>query len=142
MKIHELAQKTSLTTPTIRFYEKEGLLDTRHVRRGENNYRDYCEETVEHILMLKKLQAAGFTLAELKELVQGEKEHKFPLHKKVEHIRKKMQEIERKQAELEQIQIYLAQMLAYKTALIDAEGKGDVHEEDLYHASTLLGYLS
>ncbi len=142
MKIHELAQKTSLTTPTIRFYEKEGLLDTRHVRREENNYRDYCEETVAHLLMLKKLQAAGFTLAELKELVQEEKVHKFPLHKKIEHIRKKMQDIERKQAELEQMQIYLAQMLAYKVTLMGAEEKGDVREEDVYHDSTLLGSLS
>ena len=58
MKIHELAQKTGLTAPTIRFYEKEGLLDTRHVRRGENNYRDYGEEAVEHLLVIKEVQAA------------------------------------------------------------------------------------
>jgi DNA-binding transcriptional MerR regulator len=44
MKIHELAQKTGLTAPTIRFYEQEGLLDTHHVRRGENNYRDYYQK--------------------------------------------------------------------------------------------------
>ena len=33
MFISELAQKTGLTSHTIRFYEEEGLLDTRHVRR-------------------------------------------------------------------------------------------------------------
>jgi MerR family transcriptional regulator, copper efflux regulator len=68
MKISELVRKTGLTAHTIRFYEKEGLLDTRHVRRGENNYRDYCEEAVEHLLIIKEVQAAGFTLAEFKEL--------------------------------------------------------------------------
>ena len=68
MKIHELAKKTGLTAPTIRFYEQEGLLDARHVRRTENNYRDYCEEAIEHLLMMKEVQAAGFTLAEFKEL--------------------------------------------------------------------------
>ncbi len=41
VKINDLAKKIGLTAPTIRFYEQEGLLDTRHVRRGENNYRDY-----------------------------------------------------------------------------------------------------
>ena len=141
MKIHELAHKTDLTAPTIRFYERKGLLDTRHVRRGANNYREYCEAAVEHLLTLRKLQAAGFTLAELKELTQGEKVHEFPLHRKVEHIRKKMKEIEGKQAELEQTKTYLAQMLAYKMALMDDE-KGDVREEDLYYASTVIGSLS
>src|SRR5215468_4878813 len=68
MKINELAKKTGLTPPTIRFYEKEGLLDTRHVQRRENNYRDYCQEAVDHLLMIKEVQAAGFTLAEFKEL--------------------------------------------------------------------------
>ena len=68
MKINELAKKTGLTAPTIRFYETVGLLDSRHVRRGDNNYRDYCEEAVEQLLVIKEVQAAGFTLAEFKEL--------------------------------------------------------------------------
>ncbi len=41
MLIKELAEKTGLTPQTIRFYEKEGFLDTRYIRRRENNYRDY-----------------------------------------------------------------------------------------------------
>ena len=131
MKIHTLAQKTGLTTPTIRFYEKEGLLDARHVQRGANTYREYCEGAVEHLLMLKKLQAGGFTLAELKELVEGEKADEFPLQRKIEHIRKKMEEIEKRKAELEQTQTYLRQMLHHKMALMDAEEKGDEREVSL-----------
>ncbi|WP_231575312.1 MerR family DNA-binding transcriptional regulator [Paenibacillus sp. FSL P4-0081] len=46
MKIQELADKMGLTIHTIRFYEKEGLLDERHVRRESNNYRNYSEEAV------------------------------------------------------------------------------------------------
>jgi MerR family copper efflux transcriptional regulator len=130
MKIHELAQKTGLTAPTIRFYEREGLLDTHHVRRGENNYRDYYDEAVEHLLMLKKIQSAGFTLAELKAMVEAEEANELPLQKIVEHIRQKMQEIDRKKAELEQIQAYLARMLAHKMALMDAEGKKELFYEN------------
>ncbi|CAM4282684.1 MAG: MerR family DNA-binding transcriptional regulator [Paenibacillus macerans] len=47
MRIQELADKMGLTIHTIRFYEKEGLLDARHVRRESNNYRNYSEEAVE-----------------------------------------------------------------------------------------------
>lgn len=126
MKIHALAQRTGLTPPAIRFYEKKGLLDDRHVQRWENNYRDYCEEAVEHLLMIKKLQAAGFTLAELKEVIQADEANELPLTKKIELLLQKMQEIERKKDELEQVHTHLARMLARKMALRDAEEKENV----------------
>jgi DNA-binding transcriptional MerR regulator len=114
-----------LTRHTIRFYEKEGFLEKHSIRRGENNYRDYSEDTVAYLMMLKAGQSAGFTLAELKELIQADEANELPPQKKVELIRQKMKEIDRKKAELDQMQAYLAEMLAHKMALIDAEEKGD-----------------
>src|SRR5260370_41587838 len=67
-KINEGAKKPGLQAPTFRFNGKWGWLVSRPVRRGENNYRDYCEEAVEQLLIIKEVQAAGFTLAEFKEL--------------------------------------------------------------------------
>jgi MerR family copper efflux transcriptional regulator len=126
MKINTLAQRIGLTAPTIRFYEKEGLLDERHVQRGENNYRDYCEEAVDHLRMIKKIQTVGFSIAELKELIQADDANELPLSRVVELLRQKMQEIERKQDELEQVQRHLERMLANKMALMDAEEKGNM----------------
>ncbi|OZB94115.1 MerR family transcriptional regulator [Paenibacillus sp. XY044] len=123
MKIQVLAQRTGLTPPAIRFYEKEGLLDARHVRREENNYRDYYEEAVDHLLMMKKVQAVGFTLAELKEVIQAYEVNDLPLSKKIELLSQKMQEIERKKDELEQVQTHLARMLANKMALLESAEK-------------------
>ena len=125
MKIRELAQKTGLTAPTIRFYEKEGLLDTPYVRREANNYRDYCQDAVELLLMLKKFQAGGFTLAEFKALIQANRANELSLPKLIELLHQKMKEIDRKQTELEQIQTYLAKMLAHKLASMNAAEKGD-----------------
>ncbi|GCE15202.1 MerR family transcriptional regulator [Tengunoibacter tsumagoiensis] len=142
MLIKELEKKTGLTRHTIRFYEKEGFLEQRSIRRGKNNYRDYSEDAVAYLMMLKAGQAAGFTLAELKELIQADEANELPLQKKVELIRQKMKEIERKKAELDQIQTYLAQMLAHKVALMDVEEKGDAREEYLRHASVLIDALS
>jgi DNA-binding transcriptional MerR regulator len=121
LKIHELAQKTGLTAPTIRFYEQEGLLDTRYVRREANNYRNYRQEAVGLLLLLKKFQAAGFTLAEFKALMQADRASELPLHRIIELLHRKQQEIDRKQSELEQVQASLAQMLAHKLALMDQE---------------------
>jgi DNA-binding transcriptional MerR regulator len=113
MKINELVKKTGLTAPTIRFYEKKGLLDTRHVRRGENNYRDYCEEAVGHLLMIKEVQAAGFTLAEFKELDEAcSAADELVAQKAATFLRRKIDAVGEKIAELEQVQSYLTSKLA------------------------------
>ncbi len=113
MKINELAKKTGLTAPTIRFYEKEGLLDMRHVRRGENNYRDYCEKAVEQLLTIKEVQAAGFTLAEFKELDEACRAANGHIPQKaVPFIQSKIAAVGAQIVELEQVQSYLTSKLA------------------------------
>lgn len=112
MKIHELAEKTGLTAPTIRFYEQKGLLDTRHVRRGENNYRDYHDEAVEHLLMIKEVQAAGFTLSEFKELDEAcQAGDELATRTAATFLRRKIIAINEKIAELERVQAYLTDKL-------------------------------
>jgi len=113
MKIHELAKKTGLTAPTIRFYEQEGLLDARHVQRGDNNYRNYSEEAVEHLLMIKEVQAAGFTLAEFKELDEAcNAAYVLVTQKAATFLRRKIGAVGGKIAELERVQTYLMSKLA------------------------------
>jgi MerR family transcriptional regulator, copper efflux regulator len=113
MKISELAEKTGLTAPTIRFYEKAGLLDARHVKRDEgNNYRDYCEEAVEHLLTIKEVQTAGFTLAEFKELDEVCNTGELVAQKATVYIRQKIDAVSEKIAELERVRAYLTSKLA------------------------------
>ncbi|GHO98030.1 MerR family transcriptional regulator [Reticulibacter mediterranei] len=124
MLIKELEKKTGLTRHTIRFYEKQGFLESSSFRREANNYRNYSEEAVVYLKMLKAGQAAGFTLTELKELINADEANELPLQKKVELIRQKIKDIDRKKAELDQIQTHLTQMLAQKLKLIEAEENG------------------
>ena len=46
MLIHELAERTELTIDTIRFYEKQGLLDETHFLRTSNGYRHWLTFTI------------------------------------------------------------------------------------------------
>jgi MerR family transcriptional regulator, copper efflux regulator len=112
MKISELVEKTGLTVHTIRFYEQVGALDTRHVRRAANNYRDYTEEAVEQLLLIKEVQAAGFTLAEFKELDKVCQTGEMVTHKATVFIRRKIEAVGAKIAELERVQEYLIGKLA------------------------------
>ena len=117
MKIQELAEKTGLTAHTIRFYEKEGLLDSRHVRREENNYRNYSDEAIERLRLIKKFQGVGCSLSELKGILQDRDANTRTNQQVIEWICQKISEIERKKDEYDQILDTLNWMLEYRMAL-------------------------
>ncbi len=66
--IGALAKQAGFTTTTIRYYETIGLLP--QTRRGENRYRLYSKETVELLQFIAKAKRLGFTLSEIKEIVE------------------------------------------------------------------------
>lgn len=119
MKIKEIAKKTGLTAYTLRYYEKEGLLDSRHFQRDENNYRNYNEKAIERLKLIKKFQGVGCSLAELKKIFQEFDTHSPTNLEAIEWIRQKICEIERKKDEYDQIIEKLNWMLAYKLALVN-----------------------
>lgn len=68
MRIQELEQKTGLERPTIRFYEKEGLLNPG---RSENGYREYSDKDVELLKKIKLLRRLGVSVEKIPQLQQG-----------------------------------------------------------------------
>lgn len=117
MKIQEIAQKTGLSVHTIRFYEKQGLLDSRHVMREDNNYRNYSDEAIGRLNFVKKFQGVGCSLIEIKGILQEKDNHTISNQQVIEWIRHKIREMERKKDEYDQILDTLNWMLAYRIAL-------------------------
>ncbi len=76
LRIGEVAQRTGLTAPTIRYYESIGLL--RAPARSESGYRRYSEGTVDELAFIKKGQALGFSLDELGEILALSRSGKPP----------------------------------------------------------------
>jgi len=114
MFIKELAQRTGLTPQAIRFYEKEGFLDKRYIRRRENNYRDYSEDAVRQILDLKAGQAAGFTLAELKQYREAVEMGEVATQQQVTFLHQKIDDINGKITELERMRAHLTTLVQMK----------------------------
>lgn len=125
MKIHQLAERTGLTAPTIRFYEKEGLLDGHFVQRLQNNYRDYSDQAVEYLHWIKKLQSVGFSIAELKEILHEDDTNALTILRVVELLTQKIEGIKRKRDEFEQILETLNRMLENKIALMNDPQKAN-----------------
>lgn len=64
--IGELAEKASVNVETIRFYERKKILTQPN--KGLSR-RKYTDEFVDQILFIKQAQKVGFTLIEIKELM-------------------------------------------------------------------------
>jgi MerR family transcriptional regulator, copper efflux regulator len=68
LKIGELAKRTEVNIETIRYYERENLLP-KPPRTG-SGYRAFPPEAIERIKFIKKTQELGFSLREIKELLE------------------------------------------------------------------------
>ena len=67
MTIGQFADATGVSTDTVRYYEKRGLL--AKPPRTAGGYRDYGPEAVRRLRALRKAQALGFTLDEAADLL-------------------------------------------------------------------------
>src|SRR5210317_2237245 len=67
LTIGRLAKKVGLGIETVRFYERQGLIEPPP--RTDSNYRIYPEEEVGRLRFIKKAKSLGFTLNEIKELM-------------------------------------------------------------------------
>lgn len=67
MRIGELAAKAGLTVKTIRFYERAAVLP--EPERQPSGYRDYDGSALARLRFVKAAQAAGLTLAEIRQVI-------------------------------------------------------------------------
>ena len=67
MKIGEIASLTGCSVQTIRFYEKEGLLESN--RRSEGNFRLYDEAAVEQLNFIRHCRSLDLSLPEIRQLI-------------------------------------------------------------------------
>jgi DNA-binding transcriptional MerR regulator len=68
MRIGELSAKAGVNVQTIRFYEREKLLRTPV--RTAAGYRTFEEDHLERVRFIKDSQQLGFTLKEIKDLLE------------------------------------------------------------------------
>ena len=68
MKTGELANRAGVTIETIRFYERNRLL--REPSRLPSGYRIYTEQDLQQVRFIRDCQELGFTLKEIKQLIE------------------------------------------------------------------------
>ena len=66
--IGKLSHRVELSTQTIRYYERLGLIDPPE--RTESQYRLYSQEAVERLQFIQKAKLFGLSLHEIKQLIE------------------------------------------------------------------------
>ena len=67
MQVKAFSEKLQVSIDTIRFYEKQGLLQPIRLDNGYRHYDESCEAQLKMVIVLKKL---GFSLKEIAQLTQ------------------------------------------------------------------------
>ena len=69
MLIGEIAKKAGLTRDTVRFYERAGLIQSGEKEAGSRSYKTFDEVALKQLLIIRSSQVGGFTLREIKEIL-------------------------------------------------------------------------
>lgn len=100
MLIGDLAKKAGVSRHTIRYYEDLGLISVGKKERRENNYKEYSLEALDKILTINKLKILGFTLTEIKEIINIFLEEANPCADILDSVNKKIHLLDQKMIEL------------------------------------------
>ena len=71
MNIGDVSQRLGMPASTIRFYEKEGLIEHQPRISGRRNFNDQALVALQFVQLA---QAAGFSIAETKSLLENHKQ--------------------------------------------------------------------
>lgn len=118
LKIGEVSKLSGIGIEALRFYEKSGLLDKPG--RTQSGYRLYSKEALERLEFIKKAQVLGFTLDEIKQLIEHKRAGESPCAEVREVVTNRLDALNKK----------IEEMLKYrddlKATLTEWNKQGDV----------------
>lgn len=118
--IGKVARLTEVGIETLRFYEREGLIP--EPPRRDSGYRQYPPAIIDRVRFIKRAKDLGFTLAEIKELLNLSVGPKTTCADVKRKAAEKIKEVDAKIADLKRMKQALNQLTD------QCRGKGPVSE--------------
>ncbi len=108
LSIGQVARRAGVGVETVRFYEREGLLE--EPPRRASGYRQYSEQVVTRLHFIKRAQKLGFSLKEISELLLLRVDAQTSCDEVRQRTEAKLAEVERKLVELQRMRQALLQV--------------------------------
>jgi len=123
-QIGEIARKIGVQPESIRYYERIGLLPI--AKRGTGGYRMFTREHLDRVELIKKMQALGFSLDQIRRML----ELKFTHGHSCQHVRDGLRQ------KLEAIDQQIEDLMAFRNEVAQAlklcERSLEVHASEDY----------
>ena len=98
--IQDVSNKTGLSTHALRYYEKEGLISG--VERSQGGFRQYTDEDLERLGLIRCLKNTGMSIQEIARFVQLTHEGDHTLEERVELLREHRERVLERMAEMQE----------------------------------------
>ena len=109
LKIGDVSKRSGVGIEALRFYEKSGLLDKPS--RTYSGYRVYGEDVLDRLAFIRQAQALGFSLEEIRRIVEDARKGQSPCEEVREIVRRRMEELDVRLRELQRHRKELKQTL-------------------------------
>jgi DNA-binding transcriptional MerR regulator len=109
LKIGDVAKLSGIGIEALRFYEKSGLLD--RPARTESGYRLYGRDVLDRLAFIKQSQTLGFSLDEIRSIVEDARAGKSPCDEVREIVRHRLEELDERMREMRRYRKELAETL-------------------------------
>lgn len=125
--IGEAAKKLELTVPTLRYYDREGLLP--YIQRTKSGNRIFKNKDLELLNVIKCLKSSGMSINAIKMFIEWCDEGDATLHQRFDMFTEQKAAVEKQMKELEStLSLINHKCEYYETAL--AAGSESIHKEN------------
>jgi DNA-binding transcriptional MerR regulator len=109
LKIGDVSKKSGIGIEALRFYEKSGLLEKPS--RTMSGYRVYDADVLERLAFIKQSQALGFSLEEIKRIIDDARTGKSPCAEVREIVSRRLEELDERMREMRRYRKELAETI-------------------------------
>jgi len=131
MLIGELATASGTTKDTIRHYDQLGLMISTERQAGSRTYKDYSQENIERLDMIKLAKYIGFTLNEIAEQVEQYYAGGISHEEQIKMLEARLGDVQQRVSQMQEVENYLQLkiQLMKSCELVESNSCMDLHNE-------------
>lgn len=131
--IKQVADKMGVSVPTLRYYDKEGLLP--FIEKKENGTRIFKESDLRSLEIISCMKASGMPIKDIKRYMDMCLEGNSTLEYRLDIFLKRKEVVKEQMEELNKIMSVIEHKISYYKKAIEA-GSEDIHKSNNINLST------